>query len=117
MKRMVMGWFVMLLVLSAITVSVAEAGGIGGIWNINCNSYTGRMEIRGGNGGYSGRLFLQGKWEEMLDLTVNGDRITFRRASVDQLYRGKISGTMMNGVFSQGGTGKYPWKAHLKGAK
>jgi hypothetical protein len=116
MKRMVMGWSIMLLVLSTITVSAAEAESIAGTWNVNCNSYTGRMEIRGDTGGYSGRLFLQGKWEEMLDLTVDGNLITFFRASTDQLYTGRISGTIMNGTFNQRGKGKYPWKAHLSGA-
>jgi hypothetical protein len=117
MKRMVIGWFMVLLVISTITVSAAEADSIAGTWNVNCNSYTGRMEIRRDSGGYSGRLYLQGKWEEMLDLTVDGNRITFFRASVDQLYRGRISGTIMQGNFNQQGRGKYPWKAHLRGAR
>ena len=116
MKRSVIGWVMVLVMLSTIAVSAAEAGSIAGIWNVNCNNFTGRMDIRENGGGYSGRLFLQGKWEELIDLTVTGGRITFRRATADQMYWGKVSGTTMSGVFNQGGKGKYPWKAHLKGA-
>ncbi|HIJ80410.1 MAG TPA: hypothetical protein HPP76_01720 [Desulfuromonadales bacterium] len=115
MKRMIM-WIAVLLVFSTIAVALAEPGNFAGTWNINCNSYTGRMVINGDSGNYSGRMFLQGKWEDMLDLTVEGNRINFRRATADQMYWGKISGTMIHGVFNQGGKGKYQWKAHQRGA-
>lgn len=116
MKRLVIWWVIVLVALSTMTVSVAAAGSIAGTWNINCNNFTGRMEIREDSGGYSGRLFLQGKWEKMLDLAVNGNKINFRRATASQRYGGIISGTTINGFFNQEGKGKYPWKAHLRGA-
>jgi hypothetical protein len=116
MKRLVIWWVIAQIVLSSITVSSAAAGSIAGTWNINCNNFTGRMEIREDSGGYSGRLFLQGKWEKMLDLVVKGDKINFRRATANQRYGGIISGTTINGFFNQDMKGKYPWKAHLRGA-
>ena len=112
MKRLVIWWVIVLLVLSTITVSTAEPYSIAGTWYVNCNSYRGRMVLREDDyGGYRGRLFLQGRWEEMLDLNVNGERITFRRATADQFYQGRISKGYIHCVFNQEGRGKYSWNA------
>jgi len=87
---------------------------ISGKWKINFNGHLGFMEISGGSGHYSGRLNF-GSWEEMLDLTIKGNRILFRRARADQRYQGTIDGSSMKGTFSQyGGSGEYPWTAELK---
>ena len=86
---------------------------ISGKWKINFNRHLGVMEISGGSGHYSGRLKF-GSWEEMLDLTIKGNRISFRRAVADQRYQGTIGGSNMKGIFSQGGSGEYPWTAELK---
>jgi hypothetical protein len=92
-----------------------DAPAIAGTWNINFNSYRGTMEIRGGEGRYSGRFNLGGNWEEMLDLRVAGGQISFRRAAADQRYQGTISGNSMSGSFTQGGSGNYPWRAERTG--
>ena len=88
-----------------------------GTWSISFNGYPGTMEIAAKSGGYSGRFNLHGNWEEMLDLTVDGNGISFRRASADQRYKGRISGGAMSGNFTQGGSGNYPWKADRKGGR
>ena len=113
MKRLVIWWCIVLLVLSTLTVSAAEADSIAGNWTVSFNGYPGAMEIREGNGDYSGRFNLQahGNWEEMLDLRVEGNRISFRRAHADQRYSGKITGSATSGNFTQGGSGNYSWKA------
>jgi hypothetical protein len=47
----------------------------------------------------------------MLDLRVFKNAIFFRRASADQKYLGLIEDDRMSGIFSQGGSGSYPWSA------
>ncbi|MEE4112147.1 MAG: hypothetical protein V2I40_04985, partial [Desulfobacteraceae bacterium] len=78
------------------------------------NGYPGVMEISGSGGSYAGRFNLHGNWEEMLDLRIEGSRISFRRAGADQRYEGAISGSSMSGTFSQGGSGSYPWRADYR---
>ena len=89
----------------------AGTSNIAGTWSVCFNGVPGTMEIAGKSGGYSGRFNLHGNWEEMLDLKVDGNQISFRRASGDQRYTGRISGGTMSGNFTQGGSGNYPWKA------
>ena len=113
MKRLAL-WFCMaMLIVMGLMQGSAAANSIEGKWNVSFNGYAGVMEIRGDSGGYSGRFNLQahGNWEEMLDLSISGNRISFRRAAADQRYRGKITGNSMSGNFTQGGSGNYPWKA------
>jgi hypothetical protein len=87
----------------------------GSTWAVNFNGYPGAMEISVSGGNYAGRFNLHGNWEDMLDLRIEGGRISFRRAGADQRYEGTISGSSMSGTFSQGGSGSYPWRADLKG--
>lgn len=76
-------------------------------WSINFNGYRGSMEIAGN----SGRFNLHGSWEKMLDMRIYKNAIFFRRAAADQKYLGIIEGDRMSGIFSQGGSGNYPWSA------
>jgi len=86
-------------------------GGSAGTWAVNFNGFPGTMEISERDGQYVGRFNLHGHWEDMLDLRIGGGQISFRRAGADQRYEGTTSGTSMSGAFSQGGSGRYPWKA------
>ncbi|MBF0463468.1 MAG: hypothetical protein HQK88_03810 [Nitrospirae bacterium] len=106
----VCGLSLFLVVMMAL---VAEAGSIAGTWKITFNTSHGQMEISGDNSKYSGRFMLS-VWEDMLDLTVDGNRISFRRAVADQRYTGVITGGHMSGNFTQGGIGNYPWSADLQ---
>ncbi|HSM28565.1 MAG TPA: hypothetical protein VK855_10740 [Thioalkalivibrio sp.] len=87
----------------------------GNTWAVNFNGYPGAMEISGSGGSHVGRFNLHGNWEDMLDLRIEGGRISFRRAGADQRYEGTILGNSMSGTFSQGGSGSYPWRADLVG--
>jgi hypothetical protein len=98
------------------SATVASASSLAGKWNINFNGFTGTMEISGDDVKYSGRFKVHTYWEEMFDLRIVGNRISFRRDGADQYYRGNISGNSMNGSFTQGGTGNYPWKANRIGS-
>ena len=80
-------------------------------WQINFNSYPGTMELNRSGSSYSGRFNLHGNWEQMLDIQVYNNAIFFRRASADQKYLGIIEGNRMKGVFTQHGSGRYPWSA------
>jgi hypothetical protein len=80
-------------------------------WKISFNGYPGTMELSGGQSNYSGRFNLHGNWEQMLDLQVYRNAIFFRRASADQKYLGVMEGGRMQGVFTQHGSGRYPWTA------
>jgi hypothetical protein len=99
-NRTILLWL-LALCLTATNVFAAEH------WNINFNGYRGTMEISGS----SGRFNLHGSWEKMLDMRVYKNAIFFRRASADQKYLGIIEGDRMSGIFSQGGSGSYPWSA------
>jgi hypothetical protein len=113
MKRLALCFCMAMLMIMGLMQGSAAANSIEGKWNVSFNGYPGVMEIRGDGGGYSGRFNLQahGNWEEMLDLSVSGNRISFRRAAADQRYRGRITGASMSGNFTQGGSGNYPWQA------
>lgn len=80
-------------------------------WKISFNGYPGTMELSGSANNYTGRFNLHGSWEQMLDLRVYRNAIFFRRAAADQKYLGIIEGNRMQGIFSQGGSGNYPWTA------
>lgn len=80
-------------------------------WKINFNGYPGTMELNSSGTSYSGRFNLHGNWEEMLDLQVYRNSIFFRRSSADQKYLGVIEDGRMQGVFTQHGSGRYPWTA------
>jgi len=119
MKKRTMWLCMILLLLAALTPLSAAASGIEGSWNVSFNGYPGVMEIKASGGAYAGRFNLQahGVWETMLDMTVAGNYIYFRRASADQRYIGVIAGDGMSGAFTQGGSGNYPWKAEKKAAE
>ncbi|ACD95713.1 galactose-binding domain-containing protein [Trichlorobacter lovleyi] len=80
-------------------------------WKISFNGYPGTMELSGGQSNYTGRFNLHGNWEQMLDLQVYRNAIFFRRAAADQKYLGVMEGGRMQGVFTQHGSGRYPWTA------
>lgn len=80
-------------------------------WKINFNGYPGVMELSGNQSNFAGRFNLHGNWEQMLDLRVYRNAIFFRRAAADQKYLGIMEGNRMQGIFSQGGAGSYPWTA------
>ncbi len=102
---------VRLLLLSAILI-VLVGQGWADQWKINFNGYPGIMELNSsGNNSYSGRFNLHGSWEQMLDLQVYRNAIFFRRASADQKYLGIMDEARMQGVFTQHGSGRYPWTA------
>ena len=113
MKRLAK-WFCMaMLMMMALMQGSAVASSIEGKWSVSFNGYPGTMEIRGDSGSYSGRFNLQahGNWEDMLDLKIDGNRISFRRGAADQRYKGRITGGSMSGNFTQGGSGNYTWTA------
>jgi len=95
------------MVMLCILVSVGWAEQ----WKISFNGYPGTMELNGSENSYSGRFNLHGNWEQMLDLQVYRNSIFFRRASADQKYLGVIENGYMQGVFTQQGSGRYPWTA------
>ncbi|MDD2499551.1 MAG: discoidin domain-containing protein [Geobacter sp.] len=80
-------------------------------WKISFNGYPGTMELSGSHSNYSGRFNLHGNWEQMLDLQVYRNTICFRRAAADQKYLGVMEEGRMQGVFTQHGSGHYPWTA------
>lgn len=110
---------VLILVLSFFTVLCGFAGpsradsSVAGSWNLNANNYKGVMEISGNPGSYHGRFKYDahGNWEDMLDLRVQGNSISFRRAHADQRYKGAINNNRISGTFNQGGAGSYQWVA------
>ncbi|MBV5349780.1 discoidin domain-containing protein [bacterium] len=97
--------YILLLLVVTSTQVLAEQ------WKINFNGYPGVMELSENQNSYAGRFNLHGNWEEMLDLRVYKNAIFFRRAAADQKYLGVMEGTRMQGIFSQGGAGSYPWTA------
>ncbi len=100
------------LFLGSAGYSQAEPA-VTGVWQLNANNYKGIMQIRHNSGEYRGQLKLEsdGKWEDMLDLRINGSAISFRRAIANQHYSGSIGNDHMKGKFNQNGAGSYNWSA------
>ncbi len=81
------------------------ADSIAGSWKLNGNNYIGVMEITGSDGSFRGRFKydIHGNWEDMVDLNILGNSISFTRAHANQKYSGRLSGSSISGSFSQGG--------------
>jgi hypothetical protein len=101
--------YIMLYILLLLVITSSQV--LAEQWKISFNGYPGVMELSENKNSYSGRFNLHGNWEEMLDLRVYKNAIFFRRAAADQKYLGVMEGTRMQGIFSQGGSGSYPWTA------
>mgnify|MGYP000999286594 CR=1 FL=1 len=102
------------VVLHFFNCSAAEALSTG-TWRFSANNYSGVIEISSSYGAYQGRLKFDnlGSWEELLELRVHGNSISFYRANSSQRYRGNIHGNRITGSFEQSGSGNYPWEASL----
>ena len=93
-------------------VSVTDASLIGS-WKIVANGFTGIMEISGSLASLRGRIMFDahGIWEDMLELQIRGNSISFLRAGPQQRYTATIQGNGITGTFNQGGSGSYQWRA------
>lgn len=111
-KMLMLAVFSCAVFFSSAGYSRAESP-VTGVWQINANDYKGIMQIRHNSGEYRGQLKLEsdGKWEEMLDLKINGSHISFRREIANQRYSGNINNDHMRGKFNQDGAGSYNWSA------
>lgn len=94
----------------------AQVLSLAGTWRLNANNFRGKMEISGDPGSYQGRFKFDNSaiWEEMRELQVNGNSISFLRAIAKQRYSGTVHGTSISGSFTQGGSGNYRWMADKK---
>lgn len=111
MKRLLASVTLMLLTCLALCLPAQAEQ-----WKINFNSHQGSMELNRSGDSYTGRFNLHGSWEQMLDLQVYRSAIFFRRAAADQKYIGVLEGDRMQGVFTQHGSGRYPWTAEKTAA-
>lgn len=84
-----------------------------GVWDLNANSYAGKIEFQQDGGRITGRLWLSGYagWEELQAVAFDGVNLTFTRPipGLDQRYTGVMSAGEVQGTFDQAGTGSYPW--------
>jgi hypothetical protein len=71
------------------------------------------MEITSNGSTFVGRFKydIHGNWEDMVDLNILGNSISFTRVHANQKYSGRLSGSSISGNFSQGGAGSYKWSA------
>lgn len=112
MKRLLATVAIMLLTCLALCLPAQAEQ-----WRINFNSHQGTMELTRSGDNYTGRFNLHGNWEQMLDLQVYRSAIFFRRAAADQKYIGVLEDGRMQGVFTQHGSGRYPWTAERMAAQ
>jgi hypothetical protein len=82
-----------------------------GEWQLVANGHKGVMEISDSQGSYHARFKFDGGWEDMLELQIQGNSISFLRAHAQQRYIGVIQGNSITGTFNQGGSGSYQWQA------
>ena len=84
-----------------------------GVWDLNANSYAGKIEFQQDGGRITGRLWLSGYagWEELQTVSFDGVNLTFTRPipGLDQRYTGVMSAGEVHGTFDQAGTGSYVW--------
>ena len=97
----------------SLTASPPRTLELAGTWKLVANNYRGVMQISGSPGSYHGRFMFDayGRWEQMLELKIRGNSISFSRAHARQRYRGTITGATITGTFDQGGSGSYQWRA------
>ena len=94
------------------TFSTARAETVEGLWQIEANGYRGHFELHSNAGAWTGRSWFdaQGRWEPLIGISVDGDRLAFLRPEASQPYRGVVTRSVIAGTFvGQGGT--YSWRA------
>lgn len=89
----------------------AAASSIAGIWNINANNYSGKLELSERAGQLSGRVWfdVHRNWEELRDISFDGRELRFFRPGPSQRYTGTLAGDQVHGSFDQGGSGAWKW--------
>lgn len=83
-----------------------------GTWNINANGYGGRLQFSDTEGRLAGRVWFDAHqvWEDLRDITFDGQTLRFLRPGPSQRYVGKLSGNDVRGQFDQGGSGAWNWQ-------
>ena len=95
------------------TAQSTAANAVAGVWNINANRHSGKIEFTHSGGGLSGRVqFGQGKWETLKDVRFDGRTLGFLRPipKLDQRYTGVLGAEGIKGTFDQAGAGSYSWR-------
>lgn len=92
-------------------VPAAASPGIAGTWNINANSYTGKLELSERAGQLTGRVWFDAlrNWEDLRDISFDGRELRFLRPGPKQRYTGTLAGNEVHGSFDQGGSGAWKW--------
>lgn len=93
------------------TTNTSWANKLVGDWSIISNTYAGRFEIRYDGTALQGRIYydVTGRWEalENIQFDASTGKVSFYRPIPKQPFEGILSGSKINGTFSD----KYKWSA------
>jgi len=93
------------------TTNTSWANKLVGDWSIISNTYAGRFEIRYDGTALQGRIYydVTGRWEalENIQFDASTGKVSFFRPIPKQPFEGILSGSKINGTFSD----KYKWSA------
>jgi hypothetical protein len=92
----------------------AYGSGIEGSWEANCNNYKGSLEFTRTPSGWTGRINLDGVWENLANIRFDSSTgaLSFDRSRVGQKYEGRLAAGRLNGTFDR----VYKWSAARAGA-
>jgi hypothetical protein len=89
----------------AAPAAAASQDTLAGVWEIDANGYTGKLELASTQGMLIGRVRFDAHavWEPLEDVyfDTSSQELSFTRPGASQTYRGRLQGDMLEGRFNQ----------------